>query len=91
MIQLSQIELQKANLPTFLPRPNIPGNPSKAAWDKYRKEIIDRIIESQQRPSTEDELSDFFDNLPKIDGIGDFSYTEATKWLQNYWDIKPES
>ena len=91
MIQLSQIELQKAISPAFLPRPSIAGNPSNALWEVFRQLILDKILEKKQRPSTEDELSDFMDSLPKIKGIGKFSYTEATNWLRNYWDIKPES
>ena len=91
MIQLSQIELQKAISPTFLPRPSIAGNPSIDLWEIFRQMIWDNIIEKKQRPSTEEELSDFLDNLPKIKGIGSLSYVEATKWLQSFWNIQPES
>lgn len=76
----------------FLPRPHVSGNPSIESWDSFRNAILERIrILHGQIPKSEDELSDFMETIPQIFGIGPFSYVEATKWLQNYWNIKPGS
>lgn len=76
----------------FLPRPNVPGNPSIESWNSFRNAILERIrILHGQIPKSEDELSDFLGTVPRIWGIGPFSYVAATKWLQDYWDIRPDS
>lgn len=74
----------------FLPRPRKAGHPSKASWDSYRKAIITELHSITNRPSTEDELSSLMDSLPKIKGIGDYSYEVAYIWLLDYFNIIPD-
>ena len=76
----------------FLPRPHVPGNPSIESWNSFRNAILESIMALRgQIPKSEEELSDFMEEVPQIWGIGPFSYMEATKWLQDYWDIRPDS
>ena len=54
-----------------IPRPSINGNPSIELWHTWSALVIHQLS-TCPLPTSEDELSDFIDHIPSLEGIGEF-------------------
>ena len=69
-----------------IPRPSIDGNPSIELWHTWSALVIHQLS-TCPLPTSEDELSDFIDHIPSLEGIGEFCIRYTYVWLMDYLHI----